>query len=152
MRATLAAHGREAGLRFFEQHLPTVPIAAEAVGVELGRIAKSILLLSGKEPVLVVAAGDRRVDRQKVKALLGDGRKVVIASAAEVLAHTGFVAGGVAPVGLLHPATVLMDESLQRFADIWAGGGVPEALLQLTVADLPLLTGGRFADVCMAES
>ncbi|HWI63120.1 MAG TPA: YbaK/EbsC family protein [Symbiobacteriaceae bacterium] len=146
VRAALAAHHREPELKFFAQHLPTAPIAAEATGVELGRIAKSILLFAGKEPVLVVAAGDRRVDRQKVKLLTG-GAKVKIASAVEVLETTGFVAGGVAPVGLLHPAAVLLDESLQRFPDIWAGGGVPEALLRLPVADLPLLTGGTFADV-----
>lgn len=117
------------------------------MGVELGRIAKSILLFAGQEPVLVVAAGDRRVDRQKVKALTGGTAKVRVASADEVLAVTGFVAGGVAPVGLLHPARVLLDESLERFPDIWAGGGVPEALLRLDVAALPKVTGGRFADV-----
>ncbi|MDF2630666.1 MAG: hypothetical protein K0R39_4497 [Symbiobacteriaceae bacterium] len=116
------------------------------MGVDLGRIAKSILLFAGAQPVLVVAAGDRRVDRQKVKALTG-GAKVRIASAEEVLAATGFVAGGVAPVGLLHPATVLLDQSLERFPDVWAGGGVPEALLRLDVARLPAVTGGRFADV-----
>lgn len=96
--------------------------------------------------MLVVAAGDRRVDRQKVKALTG-GLKVKIASADEVLAVTGFVAGGVAPVGLLQSAAVLLDHSLQRFPDVWAGGGIPEVLLRLDVAALPLLTCGTFADV-----
>jgi prolyl-tRNA editing enzyme YbaK/EbsC (Cys-tRNA(Pro) deacylase) len=146
----VAARGLTADLKLFDQHLPTAPAAAEALGVELGRIAKSILLFAGQEPVLVVAAGDRRVDRQKVKALTVGGAKVRIASADEVLAVTGFVAGGVAPVGLLNPAAVLLDESLQRFADIWAGGGVPEALLRLGVAALPEATGGHFADVTTA--
>jgi len=146
VRATLAAAGTEAELRLFDQHLTTAAAAAEALGAELGRIAKSILLFAGKEPVLVVTAGDRRVDRQKVKALTG-GAKVTIASADEVLAVTGFVAGGVAPVGLLHPAQVLLDESMQSFPDIWAGAGVPEAMLRLPLADLPRLTGGRWGDV-----
>lgn len=146
MRAALAANGTDAEFKFFEQHLPTAPIAAEALGVELARIAKSIVLFAGKEPVLVLAAGDRRVDRAKVKALTG-GAKVRIASAAEVLATTGFVAGGVAPIGLLHPATVLLDQSLERFTDIWAGGGTPEVMLRLAVASLPGVTGGTFADV-----
>ena len=114
--------------------------------MELGRIAKSILLFAGNAPVLVITAGDRRVDRQKVRALTG-GAKVKIASADEVLEVTGFVAGGVAPVGLLHPATVLLDENLKRFPEIWAGGGIPEVLLRLDLAALPLLTGGTFADV-----
>lgn len=146
VRAALADAGVAGEIRLFEAHLPTAPAAAEAVGVELGRIAKSILLFAGGEPVLVVTAGDRRVDRQKVKALLDRG-KVTVASADEVLAVTGFVAGGVAPVGLLKPATVLLDASLQRFPEIWAGGGVPEALLRLRVDDLPRATGGRFAAV-----
>lgn len=146
VRAALAATGVSGEIRLFAEHLPTAPAAAEAVGVELGRIAKSILLFAGDQPVLVVTAGDRRVDRQKVKALLDRG-KVSIASAEAVLAVTGFVAGGVSPVGLRQPCDVLLDESLQRFADIWAGGGVPEALLRLSVEALPRATGGRFADV-----
>lgn len=146
VQAALAEAGVEGEIRLFADHLPTAPAAAEAVGAELGRIAKSILLMAGEAPVLVVTAGDKRVDRKKVKALLGLG-KVSVASAEQVLAVTGFVAGGVSPVGLASPATVLLDESLQRFPDIWAGGGVPEALLRLRVDDLPRATGGRFADV-----
>ncbi len=146
VRAALAAHGREAQLKFFEEHLTTAALAAEALGADLGSIAKSILLFAGGKPVLVVTAGDKRVDRAKVRDLLSQG-KVVIASAPEVLEVTGFVAGGVAPVGLKQAATVLLDESLQRYESIWAGGGVPEAMLRLPVADLPLVTGGRFADV-----
>lgn len=146
VRAALTASGCAYQLKLFEEHQPTALAAAATLGVDLGRIAKSILLFSGGQPVLVVTAGDQRVDRQKVKALTGGG-KVTIASADEVLAVTGFVAGGVSPLGLLHPVVTLLDESLQRFDRIWAGGGVPEALLELGVADLPGLTGGRFAAV-----
>lgn len=149
VRAALQAAGVEGEIRLFADHLTTVSAAAEALGVEPSRIAKSILLFAGGEPVLVVAAGDQRVDRQKVKALLDRG-KVTLAGPDEVLAVTGFVAGGVAPVGLLRPVTVLLDETLQRFPDIWAGGGVPEALLRLRVEDLPRATGGVFADVAQS--
>lgn len=146
VKAALAAAGVEGEFRIFNEHLPTAAAAAGALGIELGEIAKSILLFAGEEPVLVVTAGDRRVDRQKVKALLDRG-KVVVASAEQVLAVTGFVAGGVAPVGLASQVTVLLDESLRRFAAIWAGGGVPEALVRLKVAELPVSTGGVFCDV-----
>lgn len=146
VRQAVAQTGLPAELRLFAEHLPTVAAAAGALGCALGSIAKSILLFADKAPVLVIAAGDRRVDRQKVKALTGGG-KVVIASAEEVLQVTGFVAGGVSPIGLSHPVTVLLDESLTRFSHIWAGGGIPEALLRLQVGDLPAWTGGRFADV-----
>ena len=147
VRAAVERSGRAAEIRVFAEHMPTVEAAARVLGVEPRTIAKSILLLSSQLPVLVVAAGDRRVDRQKVKELLGLTR-VRIASADEVLAVTGFVAGGVAPVGLISEVPVLLDASLQRFSHVWAGGGVPEALMRLAVADLPLATGGRFADVC----
>ncbi|HEY8347964.1 MAG TPA: YbaK/EbsC family protein [Symbiobacteriaceae bacterium] len=146
VRTALQAAGVEGEIRLFPAPLPTAEAAAKAVGSDLGRIAKSVLFFAGGEPVLVVTAGDRRVDRKKVKALMGGG-KVTVASAEQVPEVTGFVAGGVAPVGLLRPVTVLLDESLQRFPDIWAGGGIPEALLRIRVADLPRATGGRFADV-----
>lgn len=146
VEAALAAAGVAGEMRLFTEHLPTAAAAAAALGVELGCIAKSILLFAGQEPVLVVTAGDQRVDRQKVKALLDRG-KVVVASAEQVLAVTGFVAGGVAPVGLAQPATVLLDQSLRRFAAVWAGGGAPEALLRLAVVELERATGGAFADV-----
>lgn len=147
VRAALAACGLDAEIRIFPTHLPTAPAAAAAVGVELGRIAKSILFLHDGRPVLVVASGDRRVSRPRVRDHLGGG-KVALAGPDEVLAHTGFVAGGVAPVGLASPATVLLDEGLKRFDHIWAGGGVPEALVRLPVAELPRLTGGTWAAVC----
>lgn len=146
VRAALRTTGIDGEIRIYTEHLPTAQAAADALGVELGRIAKSILLMAGGKPVLVVTAGDRRVDRQKIKALLNRG-KVVVASADEVLTVTGFVAGGVAPLGLAGPIQVLLDESLQRFPAIWAGGGIPEALLRIRVPDLPRATGGLFADV-----
>jgi prolyl-tRNA editing enzyme YbaK/EbsC (Cys-tRNA(Pro) deacylase) len=149
VRAALGRWQREAHLRLFNEHLTTAQAAADALGVELGRIAKSIVMFAGDTPILVVTAGDRRVDRQKVKSILG-GSKVRQASAAEVLAVTGFVAGGVSPVGLQQVITTLLDTSLQRFPEVWAGGGVPEALLLMNVAELPLMTGGEFADVSMA--
>lgn len=149
VQAALSHWPTKASLRLFEEHLPTAQTAADAVGVELGQIAKSIVMFAGDTPILVVKTGDRRVDRQKVKAVMG-GFKVRPASANEVFAVTGFVAGGVSPVGLKHRVRILLDTSLQRFAEVWAGGGVPEALLLMNVADLPLTTGGEFVDVGMA--
>lgn len=147
VRAALAASGGAGEISLLDADVTTAARAAERLGVELGSIAKSIVLWAGAEPVLVVAAGDRRVDRQKVRALLQSGR-VRMATADEVLEVTGFTVGGVGPVGLLQPLTVLLDESLRRYERIWAGGGVAEALIHLAVDDLPAMTGGRFADVC----
>ena len=74
VRAALEAAGVQGEIRIFAEHLTTAQAAADTLGVELGRIAKSILMFAGGEPVLVVAAGDRRVDRKKVKALLDRGK------------------------------------------------------------------------------
>src|SRR5690606_8626984 len=125
----------------------TTAAAAAALGVEAARIAKTVVLAAGEQPVQVVAAGDRRVDRRRVAAVLGVSR-ARLATPEEVLAWTGFVAGGVAPVGAIRPLPTLLDESLRRFDYVWAGGGVPEALLRLRVADLPALTGGTFVAIC----
>lgn len=148
VRAAAAASGREIEIRLFDEHTSTAQAAAEALGVQLGEIAKSIVLLAEGHLILAIAAGDQRVDRQKVKALMG-GVKVSIASAEEVLTATGMAAGGVSPIGLVSPATILLDQSLQRFHAVWAGAGAPQAVLRLIVADLPEVTGGRFADICV---
>ncbi|HEY8395079.1 MAG TPA: YbaK/EbsC family protein [Thermaerobacter sp.] len=147
VREFLRRHGVDAELRVFPEPLPTTTAAAAALGVEPARIAKTVVLAAGEHPVQVVAAGDRRVDRRRVAAALGVP-KVRLAAPEEVRAWTGFVAGGVAPVAAIQPVPTLLDESLRRFDHIWAGGGVPEALLRLRVADLPALTGGTFAAVC----
>jgi len=148
VRAAAAASGRAIEIRTFAEHTSTAQAAAEALGVALGEIGKSIVLLAEGQLVLAIAAGDQRVDRQKVKALMG-GIKVSIASADEVFAATGMAAGGVSPIGLLNPATILLDRSLQRFHAVWAGAGAPQSVLRLIVADLPELTGGSFADICV---
>lgn len=151
VRRFLARHGIEAEFRVFSEPLATVGAAAAALGVEPERIAKTVILAADGGPVQVVAAGDRRVDRRRVAAVLGVSR-LRLARPEEVLDWTGFVAGGVAPVGSLRPLPTLLDESLRRFDHVWAGGGIPEALLRLRVADLPLLTGGQFAEVCQEIS
>lgn len=121
--------------------------AADALGVAVGQIAKSIIFRRKADhaAILVITAGDRRVDEKKVAALVGQiGR----ADADFVRAQTGFAIGGVSPVGHACPPVELFDQSLQRFAVIWAAAGHPHGVFQLAPADLPLLCPqGRWADV-----
>jgi prolyl-tRNA editing enzyme YbaK/EbsC (Cys-tRNA(Pro) deacylase) len=119
---------------------------AAAVGATVGQIAKSLVFRSRSgRPVLVVASGSNRVDESKVGAILGEpiGR----ADADFVRVNTGFAIGGVPPVGHAVTPTVLIDADLQAFDIIWAAAGTPNAVFRLRPADLPELTGGRFADV-----
>lgn len=124
----------------------TAQEAADALGVQLGQIAKSVVFqrVADAAPVLVITAGDQRVDEAKVTALLGTIGK---ANAQFVKTRTGFVIGGVAPVGHLEPPMALLDASLQRFSSIWAAGGDARALVELTPDALEAATGAPWADV-----
>ena len=120
--------------------------AADALGVALGQIAKSVVFRrkADDQAVLVIASGDRRVDEARLSALVGPvGR----ADAAFVKARTGFAIGGVSPVGLLDAPTLLLDRDLQRFGDIWAAAGHPNGVFRLTPDDLHRLTGAPWAEV-----
>ncbi|MFM8865061.1 MAG: YbaK/EbsC family protein, partial [Limnohabitans sp.] len=92
----------------------TAQEAADALGVQLGQIAKSVIFRRRQDEVavLVVTSGDRRVDEKKVSALVG---KVGRADADFVKARTGFAIGGVSPVAHLHPSVTLLDQDLWRF-------------------------------------
>lgn len=124
----------------------TAQEAADALGVQLGQIAKSVIFRRKEDDaaVLVVTSGDRRVDEKKVSALVG---KVSRADADFVKARTGFTIGGVSPVAHLHPSVTLLDQDLWRFEDIWAAAGHPHGVFQLRPDDLRHLTGAPQADV-----
>ena len=125
--------------------------AADALGVVVGQIAKSIIFrrLLDDAAVLVVTAGDQRVDEAKVAALLGPlGR----ADAAFVKAKTGFSIGGVAPIAHASACVTLIDATLFRFEAIWAAAGHPHAVFQLSPQELARWTGAPVADVVLAPA
>jgi prolyl-tRNA editing enzyme YbaK/EbsC (Cys-tRNA(Pro) deacylase) len=127
----------------------TAQEAAEGLGVQLGQIAKSVILRRKADDVavLVVTSGDRRVDEKKVSALVG---KVGRADADFVKAKTGFTIGGVSPVAHLNASVALLDQDLWRFEEIWAAAGHPHGVFRLSPEDLKRLTGAPLADVVVA--
>ena len=128
----------------------TAQQAADALGIALGQIAKSVVFRRKPDgaAVLVVTSGDRRVDEKKVQALVcAEGQKLGRADAEFVKAATGFSIGGVSPVGHTTPPVTLIDRDLHRFAEIWAAAGHPHGVFRLTPADLAHLTGAPVADV-----
>jgi prolyl-tRNA editing enzyme YbaK/EbsC (Cys-tRNA(Pro) deacylase) len=129
----------------------TAQEAADALGVQLGQIAKSIIFKRKEDgvAVLVVTSGDRRVDEKKVAALVG---KLGRADAEFVKSHTGFTIGGVSPVAHLHPPVTLLDQDLWRFDVLWAAAGHPHGVFQLQPEDLLRLTGAPVVDVVQASS
>jgi prolyl-tRNA editing enzyme YbaK/EbsC (Cys-tRNA(Pro) deacylase) len=121
--------------------------AAAAVGCALGQIVKSIVFRAAHSdrPVLVLASGANRVDEAAVAALLGE--PLAKAGADFVRARTGFVIGGVPPVGHSQPIPTFIDEDLLAFAAVWAAAGTPNAVFQLTPDQLVSLTRGTVARV-----
>ena len=120
--------------------------AAEALGVAVGQIAKSVIFRRKDDDraVLVVTSGDRRVDEKKVAAIAGTLRR---ADADFVKAKTGFSIGGVAPLAHSEPPFTLIDRELFRFAEIWAAAGHPNGVFRLSPQELTLLTGAPVHDV-----
>ena len=124
----------------------TAQQAADALGVQLGQIAKSIIFRrkSDDAAVLVITSGDRRVDEKKVDALVG---KTGRADAEFVKAKTGFSIGGVSPLAHAQAPVTLIDRELLRFEVIWAAAGHPHGVFQLRPQDLQAFTGAPLADV-----
>ena len=124
----------------------TAQQAADALGIELGQIAKSIVFRRKTDDVavLVVTSGDKRVNEKKVEALVG---KLGRADAEFVKSRSGFSIGGVSPFAHATPPVMLIDRELFRFEDIWAAAGHPHAVVRLRPQDLEGLTGAPVADV-----
>ena len=126
----------------------TAQQAADALGIAVGQIAKSIIFrrVADDTAVLVVTSGDKRVDEKKVAALVGPlGR----ADAAFVKSKTGFSIGGVSPLAHASPCVTLIDQELFRFDEIWAAAGHPHGVFKLQPRDLVALTGAPVADVVL---
>ena len=144
--AVLAAKGHPHAPRMLDDAARTAQQAADALGIAVGQIAKSIIFRrkSDDVAVLVVASGDRRVDEKKVEAHVG---KVGRADAEFVKARTGFSIGGVSPVGHATPPVTLIDRELFRFDEVWAAAGHPHGVFPLRPQDLEALTGAPVVDV-----
>jgi prolyl-tRNA editing enzyme YbaK/EbsC (Cys-tRNA(Pro) deacylase) len=119
----LRAAGLDVDVREQEASTRTAAEAAAAAGCELGQIVKSLVFYDDRGPVLVLCAGDRRVDTTS----LGVRR----ATADEVRETTGFAIGGVPPIGHDRPLRTLVDASLRRFDTVWCAAGTPRAVFEV---------------------
>lgn len=116
--------------------------AADAIGVELGAIVKSLVFVVGGQAVMVLIAGDRRCKAGELSRAFSLAGEVARADAARVRAETGCVIGGVAPIGLKTPLPTVIDVSLKRFERVYAAAGHAHCVFPATVAELKRLTGG----------
>ncbi len=149
--AALQAKGHPHAPVMLDDAARTAQQAADALGIAVGQIAKSIIFRrkSDDAAVLVIASGDRRVDEKKVDAIVG---KTGRADAEFVKAKTGFTIGGVSPLAHATPPVTLIDRELFRFDTIWAAAGHPHGVFQLRPQDLEALTHAPVADVVQAPA
>jgi len=121
--------------------------AAQAVGCEAGQIAKSIVFRTMKtgRPILVIASGPNRINEKRIEEKVSE--PIGKADADFVRQKTGFVIGGVPPVGHKEKMQIFIDEDLLRYQEIWAAAGTPNALFKLTPSDLIRMTGGEIISI-----
>ena len=124
----------------------TVALAADAHGVEPGRIAKTLAFRLGDgRSILLVASGDARIDNRLFKAVFGRGRML---GADDVVALTGHPVGGVCPFGLARPLPIYLDRSLLAYDEILPAAGAIHSAVRLSPQRLAEITGGEWVDAC----
>jgi prolyl-tRNA editing enzyme YbaK/EbsC (Cys-tRNA(Pro) deacylase) len=144
------------GMRLQVVELPastrTAIEAAQAVGCQVGQIVKSLVFKAkrSERPILVIASGQNRVDEKRIEALIGE--PLGKADADFVRQRTGFVIGGVPPVGHLEKLETFIDQDLLQFDVLWAAAGTPHAVFRLKPSELLQITGGQVTDLKVVGS
>ena len=121
--------------------------AADAVGCHVGQIVKSLIFMGRQshDPFLVVASGLNRVNEKRLADFTGESVKMPDADF--VKQKTGFVIGGVPPLGHRSKLKTFIDEDLMKYEEIWAAAGTPNALFKLTPKELQLMTRGQVVSI-----
>ena len=143
VRAALQAHAHPDTIQEFPSGTRTAADAAAAIGCTVAQIAKSIVFRAGAQAAVVVTSGANRVDPARAAAALGVA--LTPADAGFVLSATGFAIGGVSPVGLLHPALLLLDEDLLALDPVWAAAGSSTLVFRTSASQLRRMTGAPIA-------
>ena len=147
VKAYFAAQGMEARVLDFETSSATVELAAQAVGCEPGRIAKSLTFKMDDSAVMIVAAGDARVDNKKYKAAFAQKAKMLTPD--EAVDLVGHAVGGVCPFAVNEGVKVYLDESLRRFETVFPACGSANSAIELTIDELEKHSASLgWVDVC----
>lgn len=147
VKAYFSAFGMADRIREFDVSSATVELAAQALGCEPCRIAKTLSFLVEGEPILIVAAGDAKIDNPRYKAQFGTKAKMLTPEEAETM--VGHAVGGVCPFGVNEGVKVYLDESLKRFSTVFPACGSSNSAIELTIAELEKVSGFlSWVDVC----
>lgn len=146
-RAHLAAFGMAERIREFDVSSATVELAAAALHCAPCRIAKTLAFQSGEKTILIVAAGDARIDNRKYREQFGVKAKMI--PPAEVETRTGHAPGGVCPFAAAEGAHVYLDRSLERFETVFPACGSSNSAVELTLPELERCSGAEaWVEVC----
>ena len=146
VRDFLTRHGLENAYLEFDVSSATVDLAAQAVGCEPGRIAKSLSISVNDAPLVLVVMGTARLDNRKFKDVFHAKARFI--KPEDLEAQVGHPMGGVCPFALPEGVPVYLDKSLQRFDPVYPAAGAPNNAARLTLAELERVTGGVWVDVC----
>ncbi|MGN0022904.1 MAG: YbaK/EbsC family protein [Elusimicrobiaceae bacterium] len=124
----------------------TVPLAAQAIGCEEDRIAKTLSFKTKQGAIVIVASGQSRVDNKKFKEVFKE--KAVFLKGEEVPQLTGHPIGGVSPFGLKDGVRIYLDLSLKKYDYVYPAAGAPNNAVKLSPAELETASGGTWTDVC----
>jgi prolyl-tRNA editing enzyme YbaK/EbsC (Cys-tRNA(Pro) deacylase) len=145
VQAAITAHGLDRRVIELAVHARTSQQAADALGVTVGQIVKSLVFTADGRPVLVVASGANRVDEGRLGELAGG--RIRRADPATVKEATGYTIGGVPPIGLASPLAVYVDRDLLAYDLLYAAAGLPECVFPIAPPELVRATGGTVVDV-----
>ena len=147
VRAYLEHFGVAGRIREFDVSSATVELAAVAVGVEPARIAKTLSFKLGDAPILVVAAGDAKIDNSKYKHFFGMKAKMLTPE--EAVERIGHAVGGVCPFALPEDVKVYLDVSMKRFETVFPACGSSNSAIELTIPELEEYSKfDEWVDVC----
>ena len=146
VRAFMHDRGLEERILEFDVSSATVELAARAVGCEEARIAKSLTFMAHEGPIMIVCAGDARIDNAAYKARFHTKARMLTPD--EVAQHIGHGVGGVCPFAIRPSVSVYLDASLQRFKTVFPACGSANSAIELTCDELERLCGGQWIDVC----
>ena len=133
-------------IEHLEQTARTANDAATALGCKVGAIVKSLLFRKEKSFVLCLVSGDKKCSLNKLKKILGE-KDVSMANADQVKEITGYTIGGVSPIGHLTKVSILIDNNLARFEDIFAAAGHPNCIFKINFEQLLKLTNGKIEEL-----
>lgn len=136
----------QAQLMILEDSTATVDLAAKALGVEPGRIAKSMAIRLKDEDIIILTKGDTRLDNKKFKAYFKEKAKFIRAE--DMLEATGHEVGGVCPFGLNKPLKIYLDESLKVYDTVYPAAGASNACVKINLNYLKEITKAEWVDIC----